>query len=101
MAKLSDAHTPILRAYFGMIRRWAYLMKPNGKNDAQLVLDALDADETDAPGLGMTSVSCQGRTVFQVWTQPDRWGNPQTRSSLMLPEGAEPPMEGPPPPSAG
>ncbi len=97
MAKLSDAHTPILRAYFGMIRRWAALMKPNGKNDAELVLDALDADESDET----TQVSCRGRAVFLVHTEVDRYGHPRTQATPQPWQAVTQSTEGPPPPSAG
>ena len=90
----------VVRTYFGMVRRWARLIKPKGKDDGQAVLDALSADEF--PDEGVTQVrGPQGEVLFEVWTAPATSSQPpQVRASaLALVYG--PATEDPPPPSDG
>lgn len=96
-----NGHKEVVRAYFGMVRRWAHLIKPTGKNDAQAVLDALSADEF--PDDEMTQVrGPHGEVVLSVETYPFR---PQPVTAWLVPYVTGPAlwssMEAPPPPSDG
>lgn len=104
-----DGHVDVMRTYFGMVRRWATLVKPVGKNDAVSVLEALSADEF--PEQGVTEVrGPSGEMLWRVETVRLPGGQMQVRASGVpsvsgpaLWEGPvwQPATEGPLPPSAG
>ena len=95
-------HSNILRAYFGMVRRWAALVKPQGQNDAQLVLDALEPYETGRSEsvVGETLVESQGYPVFRIRTAQGKYG-PETTATPQPFVVLASSTEGPPPPSDG